>query len=128
VFLQNPKKEHFRQAYQVRQLNDPGNPTWPEPDPNLSGHIGLKNIKPIFDVSFTAAYDVYLGKSISIDFTVSDGDHEVLTVNQDASCPIFTTLSNPVINSYRLTVSPSLNGFSLLGPSSCKLILRDSIA
>ena len=67
--MENPHKEHFSNAYKVRRLEG-GDYTYTEPS----------NTLPKFDLPFTNQ-DVYLGKSINLDFTVSDGDGNFLSVS-----------------------------------------------
>ena len=72
--------------------------------------------------------NVYLGKSINFDFTVSDSDNYYLYVSKSTNCPAFTTLIKQSMNSYRLNISPPLNDFTLLGTKSCTVDLSDGTA
>jgi hypothetical protein len=75
-------------------------------------------------VPFTTQ-NVYLGKSINFDFTVSDWDNNYLHVSEDRNCPVFTTLIEQSTNNYRLNIYPPLNDFTLLGSKSCTVSLSD---
>jgi hypothetical protein len=88
----------------------------------------LANTLPRFVTTFTTQ-EIYMGSYLDFYFTVSDSDHNTLTVTKDASCPTFTILySTSITNKHRLYISPPLTDFTTLGLNSCKLILNDGNA
>jgi hypothetical protein len=81
---------------------------------------------PEFDNSF-AEQTVYLGSTHRFDFGVSDQDGDTVSVYFGV-CPDFAAnLQALATDSFRLTISPPLNDFSLVGIQTCEVRVDDSI-
>ena len=82
---------------------------------------------PAFD-SYFAEQNVYLGRTIFFDFRVSDIDGGTLYVGF-GYCPYFATnLFELSLNTYRITISPLLTDFSLVGTIQiCEVTVNDGL-
>ena len=84
----------------------------------------MLNRLPLIDTTFTNQ-NMVLGSTKTIDFKVSDLDGDILYTHLYVY-PSFVSLTALATNSYRITISPPLTGFSLVGSHTCEVHTHDS--